>query len=240
MSSSLASMPRGDFAGDRRRPQRAVRWLGLMVGVGVLWKLFAGAALAVLFGFSLEVVPGPEHMQVSSGAAAPPLSGSVAAVVDSLETVMGRIGPRRTYIVIDRANNRLWLRRDGLILREAVVSTGSGTILRESGGEQRSWTFETPAGVHKIRSMRRDPVWTKPDLAFLEEGQDPPKRLSERREVGSLGEWALDLGDGYMIHGTLYERLLGRSITHGCIRVGRDDLRAIARAVSSGTPVLIF
>ena len=28
-----------------------------------------------------------------------------------------------------------------------------------------------------------------------------------------------------MIHGTLYERLLGRAVSHGCIRVGRDDLR---------------
>jgi L,D-transpeptidase YbiS len=43
-----------------------------------------------------------------------------------------------------------------------------------------------------------------------------------------------------MIHGTLYERLLGRPITHGCIRVGRDDLRFIAAAVRPGTPVYIF
>jgi L,D-transpeptidase YbiS len=43
-----------------------------------------------------------------------------------------------------------------------------------------------------------------------------------------------------MIHGTLYERLLGRSVSHGCIRVGRDDLRKIYRAASVGTPIFIF
>ncbi len=55
-----------------------------------------------------------------------------------------------------------------------------------------------------------------------------------------LGEWALDLGDGYMIHGTLYERLLGRNITHGCVRVGRDDLRVVAEAAVPGTQVFIY
>ena len=43
-----------------------------------------------------------------------------------------------------------------------------------------------------------------------------------------------------MIHGTLYERLLGRSVSHGCIRVGRDDLRQVYRAASVGTPIFIF
>jgi len=102
------------------------------------------------------------------------------------------------------------------------------------------WTFDTPPGRFQVLSERRNPVWTKPDWAFLEEGQEPPESFADRREKGSLGEWALDLGDGYMIHGTLYERLLGRSLTHGCIRVGRDDLRVVANAASPGTPVYIF
>jgi len=134
----------------------------------------------------------------------------------------------------------LWLRRAGEVRLEAVVSTGSGTILKESGGKERVWTFDTPPGRFKVLSKRPNPVWTKPDWAFLEEGQLPPESIADRREKGSLGEWALDLGDGYMIHGTLYERLLGRGITHGCVRVGREDLRAVARAAEPGTPVYIF
>jgi L,D-transpeptidase YbiS len=43
-----------------------------------------------------------------------------------------------------------------------------------------------------------------------------------------------------MIHGTLYERLLGRSVSHGCIRVGREDLRNIYSAAALGTPIFIF
>ena len=51
---------------------------------------------------------------------------------------------------------------------------------------------------------------------------------------------ALDIGDEYMIHGTLYERLLGYSVTHGCVRVGRDDLRTIVARVRPGTSVYIY
>jgi lipoprotein-anchoring transpeptidase ErfK/SrfK len=43
-----------------------------------------------------------------------------------------------------------------------------------------------------------------------------------------------------MIHGTLYERLLGRSVTHGCVRVGRDPLRTIVRQVKVGSQVFIY
>jgi len=43
-----------------------------------------------------------------------------------------------------------------------------------------------------------------------------------------------------MIHGTLYERLLGRSVTHGCIRLGKEDLRIVAESADVGTEVYIF
>jgi L,D-transpeptidase YbiS len=43
-----------------------------------------------------------------------------------------------------------------------------------------------------------------------------------------------------MIHGTLYTRLLGRSVTHGCIRLGAEDLQAVWDAVPVGSSVYIF
>ena len=43
-----------------------------------------------------------------------------------------------------------------------------------------------------------------------------------------------------MIHGTLYTRLLGRNVTHGCIRLGKEDLRAVWAAAPIGTPVYIY
>ncbi|MCK7510225.1 MAG: L,D-transpeptidase [Desulfobacterales bacterium] len=51
---------------------------------------------------------------------------------------------------------------------------------------------------------------------------------------------ALYFGNGYMIHGTLYERLLGRAVSHGCIRVGRDDLRKVWANARIGTQIYIY
>jgi len=233
--------PRGKVA-------RAVRIVLALAAVGLALKLVVALVATVLLGFALEPVAtasaSPATAEAADGAGA--ADAAEAALeplreeVRKLESAVASRMPRRTYIVIDRANNVLWVRRRNEVRLQAVVSTGSGTILKESGGAQRSWTFDTPAGRFEVLSERANPVWTKPDWAFLEEGQEPPKSFSERRERGSLGEWALDLGDGYMIHGTLYERLLGRSLTHGCIRVGREDLRVVANAAAPGTAVYIF
>ena len=218
----------------------------LVLGVALAWKLLAGAVLATVLGFDLDpvAVPVPGETRLVDGAvsdvAHDPALDALRESVTKLERTFAKGAPGGRYIVIDRGNNRLWIRSAKGVELQAVVSTGSGTVLKESGGKERTWTFETPAGRLKVLSMRRNPVWVKPDWAFLEEGQQPPTRTSERVEKGSLGEWALDLGDGYMIHGTLYERLLGRSLTHGCIRVGRDDLREVARLAHPGTPVIIY
>ncbi len=55
-----------------------------------------------------------------------------------------------------------------------------------------------------------------------------------------MGAYAIGFGDGYFIHGTIYERLLGISVTHGCVRVGADDLKNIYDRVKIGTPIYIF
>jgi L,D-transpeptidase YbiS len=43
-----------------------------------------------------------------------------------------------------------------------------------------------------------------------------------------------------MIHGTLYERSLGLSVTHGCVRVGAEDLEAVYKAAAVGTKVYLY
>jgi L,D-transpeptidase YbiS len=43
-----------------------------------------------------------------------------------------------------------------------------------------------------------------------------------------------------MIHGTLYQRLLGLPVTHGCIRLGDDDLEAVYKILTPGSKVFIF
>jgi L,D-transpeptidase YbiS len=88
---------------------------------------------------------------------------------------------------------------------------------------------------------KKDPIWIKPDWAFLEKGETiPPLNSPLRKEKGVLGAFMLDLGGGVMIHGTPLENLLGRSVTHGCIRVGSEDLKVLYDSVPIGAKVFIF
>jgi len=147
--------------------------------------------------------------------------------------------PRGLHLVIDTGQNHMYLMDGETVVRDAIVSTGSGVRLADPDNP-RSWIFDTPRGeFHVIRKIH-DPVWTKPDWAFVEAGENLPTSWRERVEEGVLGEYALDLGDGYLIHGTLFERALGLHVTHGCVRVGAEDLEAIFKTVSIGTKVYII
>lgn len=145
--------------------------------------------------------------------------------------------PRGVYLVIDTSLNLLYLKRKDRVLLKAVCSTGSG---RQLVSGSRSWTFKTPKGRFHIINRVSDPVWRKPDWAFLEEGKPVPKDDRERYERNVLGDFAFGIGNGYFIHGTLYTRLLGTNVTHGCVRLGSKDLLYLSRHVSIGTPVFIF
>ena len=148
-------------------------------------------------------------------------------------------GPRGLYIIIDTADNVLYLKEGTQTSLKATVSAGSGSLLIEPSGT-RKWIFDTPRGEFKVESKFVKPAWVKPDWAFIEEGKPIPKNPKDRVELGMLGDYALGFGDGYFIHGTLYTRLLGKNITHGCVRVGDQDLKIVYQAANLGTKVLIF
>ena len=158
---------------------------------------------------------------------------------DDLEKKISALAPRGTYLLIDTGLNRLYLVRGQEVIRDAVCSTGSGRFLPDPP-RNREWTFDTPKGLFRIQKKIVNPLWIKPDWAFIEEGEPLPKKAKEREAPGELGDYAMDLGDGYLIHGTLYERSLGMSVTHGCVRVGAKDLDVIFHAVRIGTPVYIY
>ena len=147
--------------------------------------------------------------------------------------------PKKPYVVIDRYCNRLYLRTGDSILLEAQCSTGSGAELTDSASG-RQWQFATPSGVFVVHSKLENPWWRKPDWAFIEEGEPIPGSDADRLDPEMLGEYALGFGDGYFIHGTIYERLLGVSVTHGCVRLGADDLRKLYRQVGIGTLVYVY
>jgi len=142
-------------------------------------------------------------------------------------------------LVVDSFQNRLHVYRNGELLRSAICSTGTGIVLRDPR-TGRTWVFDTPLGERTIERKVRNPVWAKPDWAFIEEGYLPPKDPNERFDPYSLGDFGLYMGDGYIIHGTIFKSLLGRRVTHGCIRLGDDDLEFVYRHARLGTKVFMY
>jgi len=151
----------------------------------------------------------------------------------------GRLKMNKPYVVIDRYANKLYLRTEDSVLRAADCSTGSGAELTDTT-TGRHWKFDTPSGVFIADSKLEGPWWRKPDWAFIEEGENIPLTDEERMDPNVMGAYAIGFGNGYFVHGTLYERLLGVSVTHGCVRLGEQDLEYLYGRVNYGTYIYIY
>jgi hypothetical protein len=67
----------------------------------------------------------------------------------------------------------------------------------------------------------------------------PPFSSPQRRVPDALGPFKLDMGDGYLIHGThVYNsESIGEAVSHGCVRMNNDDLTSLYDMVPVGTVV---
>jgi len=215
-------------------------------------------------------------------------------------------------IIVSTAENKLYVRRDGQKVFEAVCSTGKGTELEING---RKWVFDTPIGKFHVKSKDENPEWVPPDWHYVEEARKsgmrvvhlnpgdtidartgqpasgskqgfwsslfgssgggavikvkgntvveddggterelppgkmivagdavivPPVNTVQRHFKGVLGLYRLELGDGYGIHGTDEPDKLGRNVSHGCVRLGDDDIARLYAMANVGDTVIIY
>lgn len=164
---------------------------------------------------------------------------SLRSQVQVLQKKANKLTPGGVYLIINTTDNHFELYKNQQLLRSGKCSTGS--YIRLETDQKKNWLFKTPKGVFTIKGKTTNPVWRKPDWAFVEEGLPIPKAGDPSRfEYGVLGDYALSLGDGYLIHGTLYQRFLGSAVTHGCIRMGDDDLEIVYNNLPTGAKVFIY
>jgi lipoprotein-anchoring transpeptidase ErfK/SrfK len=217
---------------------RRSRWLvalGLFIAATLL-VCFGSAAVLARLGRPFVVTP----FDATASASAPEVDPTnLRKHAVQAEKELEKVHPKGVYIVVDTFGNRLRLMENGKLIRSAVCSTGTGILLRDPrNGKQ--WVFDTPLGERVVERKVKHPVWAKPDWAFVEDGLLPPTDPNERFDDVSLGDYALYIGDGYIIHGTLFKSLLGRRVTHGCIRLGDEDLEFLYRHAPIGTRVYLY
>lgn len=213
-------------------------------------------------------------------------------------------------ILVSTAENKVYVKRGGQTIFEAIASTGKGTTLIHNG---RAMVFNTPIGKFKVISKEENPVWVPPDWHYAEEarkrglrvvrlergqsidavsgnirprrekgvwswfggdgdrvlevqGKDvvevsggvdrplpagemitvgdalviPPLGTKQRQFEKVLGSYRLNLGDGYALHGTQSTSQLGRSVSHGCVRLGDADIAQLYQMANVGDEVIIY
>jgi hypothetical protein len=112
--------------------------------------------------------------------------------------------------------------------RPRVLSNGDRLVVR---GEQ-VW-IEYAAGWSEVMNLEEHIVFD--DVLFI-----PPTSTQNRRIEGELGRFALDTGNGYMLHGTPYTDTIGQKASHGCLRLRDEDIAWLYDNIPVGTKVFLY
>jgi hypothetical protein len=118
----------------------------------------------------------------------------------------------------------------------APLARGRATVVPGQG----SLVVRGDRVVHLRRDGGEEVIPADEEVLFGRTLYVPPMGTANRRIAGELGAYKLELGDGYMLHGTPHKQSIGQAATHGCIRLGDADIEYLYRAVPVGTPVYIY
>ena len=162
------------------------RWIGLLgswallvLGLGVLGYAVAAEAITVSDAQKLTRVRTIDRM----------IENQVNQQLTNLQKTMSTASSRVTnlqselattekqiedlqdsdfVITVSTTENKVYARRNGQLVFDAVASTGSNSTL-EVGGQTK--VFRTPIGRFRIQSKEENPMWVPPDWHFIEQAQ---------------------------------------------------------------------
>jgi L,D-transpeptidase ErfK/SrfK len=125
-----------------------------------------------------------------------------------------------TRLTVDLSDRVVYLHRHDKLTASYRLAVG-----------QPHW--ETPVGTFRIRQMVKNPTWQHP----LTDEVFPPGEANPLgdRWVGFAADEQMKLG----FHGTKDEHLIGKAVSHGCLRMRNQDVRSLFNQVSIGTEVIV-
>jgi lipoprotein-anchoring transpeptidase ErfK/SrfK len=100
--------------------------------------------------------------------------------------------------------------------------------------------YATPTGRFKVKEKLAEPPfqvfdWSDPDRVFKTVQPGPRNPLGERWIGFATSEFGWQIG----FHGTPNPELLGRAVSHGCVRMRNRDVVDLYGRVEVGTPVIV-
>ena len=162
------------------------RWLGLLgswallvLGLGIVGYAVAAEAITVKDARKLKNVQLidraiDDQVKQQIGALQKSMSSASTNVtnlqseVASTEKTIGDLQDSHFVITVSTAENKVYARRDGQLVFEAICSTGKNTSLVSDG---QTMVFRTPIGRFHIQSKEENPMWVPPDWHFVEEAR---------------------------------------------------------------------
>ncbi len=128
-----------------------------------------------------------------------------------------------TKLVLSLSQRKIFLYRNGELLKTYPCAVGRAG-------------FATPKGHWRVVGKRKNPAWYNPRSpwsanmpAIIPPGPSNP-----------LGTRAIELNaPAIRIHGTPNPSSVGRAVSHGCIRMYRNDVEELFDEVTMGVPVAI-
>jgi lipoprotein-anchoring transpeptidase ErfK/SrfK len=162
--------------------------------------------------------------------------------------------------VVSKEENPLWVPPDWHFIEEAkkngmrVVHLNRGDTLDARTGQpvsDNSGVWSWFRGNDPVLKVKGDTVVVTDGTneRELEPGKEivagdaivvPPVDTKQRHYDKVLGKFRLELGDGYGIHGTDEPEKLGQSVSHGCVRLGDDDIARLYQMANVGDTVVIY
>jgi len=156
----------------------------------------------------------------------------------------GRPEDINRYITIDKSDFllKVFERKEGTDTERVIYSTkvalGMDRCLpKEKGGN----CYYTDPGEYQIRWKIHDPEgieWCIPQSMEQEFKSDI--EAGERCFRGAIGDYALNIGKTYAIHGTTNPASIGTKASHGCVRTVNADMKRIFGMMDVGDKVYII
>ena len=172
--------------------------------------------------------------------------------------------PTGRFRILSKEENPVWVPPDWHFVEEArkknlqvvrlnsgeAIDADTGEPVRESArgvwsflGEQKRGRLLKLKGSSVVEVTADGSERPLPAGELIRAGKTivvPPPGTAQRRFEKVLGHYRLNIGNGYAIHGTTATGQLGRSVSHGCVRLSDPDIEKLFNMAGVGDQVLIY
>ena len=224
------------------------------------WKLLDSGTETILIPYTIteEDVAGPFHkipadmMEKSKLAALnyeSPLEG-LAEKFHASPNLLRRLNPRATFdragqeILVPNVSDSSSQKAASVVVdgssRSVTALDASGKVLAHYPATIGSKHDPLPIGNWKVLGVSRKPVFHYNPALFWDADETHAKAKIPAGPNNPVGIVWIDISkDHFGIHGASEPSTIGRTQSHGCIRLTNWDAAELAQMVAPGTPVII-